>query len=161
MGRIRLAFTAPVVVLCGIAAQGPQPALRIVSPAEGAYITGTVRLVATIDPPASVRDVTQVAFVADGHRVCTIVHPPFECDWHAGERIAEHQVRVVASLRDGSQLVQTVRTRGLIVTEAVDVDVVQVTAVVVDGAGRFVRGLTSRRGKHWRSAGCCRRFRGG
>jgi Ca-activated chloride channel family protein len=86
--------------------------------------------------------VTQVAFFADGHQVCTIIRSPFECEWHAGDRIAEHQIRVAASLRDGRRIVQTVRTRGLTVTETVDVDVVQVTAVVLDGDGRFVRGLT-------------------
>ena len=41
-----------------------------------------------------------------------------------------------------ARLVQNVRTRGLEYTESVDVDVVQVTAIVTDGDGRFVRGLT-------------------
>ena len=40
----------------------------------------------------------------------------------------------------GERLVDTVRTQGLQYSEEVDVDVVQVTAVVTDG-GRFVRGL--------------------
>lgn len=142
MGAIRLSLAAAVGLLWGMGTQGPQPTLRITSPAEDTYLAGPVRLVAVLDPPAAVREVTRVAFFADGHQVCTIVRAPFECEWHAGERIAEHQVRVVATLRDGRLLVQTVRTRGLTVTEAVDVDVVQVTAVVTDSDGRFVRGLT-------------------
>ena len=122
--------------------QDPAPTLRIITPSEGAYITGAVRLSAAIEPGAATRHVTEVAFFADGHQVCTIVQPPFACEWHAGERLTEHQIRVVARLRSGERLVQTARTRGVSVAESVEVDVVQVTAVVTDGAGRFVRGLT-------------------
>jgi len=140
--RLRLASVAPILVLCGVAAQVPEATLRVASPAEGAYVSGAVHLVATVEPAAAARDVSQVAFFADGHQVCTIVRPPFECGWHAGEGVREHQFRAVASLRDGRRLTHTVRTRSLKVTETVDVDVVQVTAVVKDPEGRFVRGLT-------------------
>ena len=139
MGCLRVAV-APLAILY-LTAQSAAPSLRITSPAEGAYLAGPVRLAVVVEPAAAVRDVTQVAFFADGHQVCTIVRSPFECEWHAGDRIIEHQFRVAASLRDGRRIVQTVRTRGLTVTETVDVDVVQVTAVVLDGDGRFVRGL--------------------
>ncbi len=142
MRAVRLALAAPLLVLAVIAAQAPPASLRIVSPAEDTFIVGPVRLVVSIEPASALRDVRQVAFFADGHQVCTIVRPPFECDWHAGERIAEHQLRAVATLRGGGTLVHTVRTRSLTVSESVDVDVVQVTAVVTDGDGRFVRGLT-------------------
>jgi VWFA-related protein len=143
MTSFRSTAVAAIAMLCGIAAaQSPSPAFRIASPSEGAYVAGPVRLIAVVEPAAAARDVTQVAFFADGHQICTIVRAPFECEWHAGEHIAEHNFRAVASLRDGGRLVHTVRTRSLTVTEAVDVDVVQVTAVVTDGNGRFVRGLT-------------------
>lgn len=145
MSPLRVALAAPILIMVTIGAQssqGPSPTLRIASPSEGEYVAGPVRVVAVVEPAAAAREVTQVAFFADGHQICTIVRPPFECEWHAGERIAEHNFRVVAALRRGERLVQTVRTRSLTVTEAVDVDVVQVTAVVTDGDGRFVRGLT-------------------
>jgi VWFA-related protein len=95
-----------------------------------------------IDPPSARNTVVQLTFFADGRQVCALTHSPFECDWDAGERISGHQIRVVAALRNGQRLVQTVRTRGLQYSESVDVDVVQVTAVVTDGAGRFVQGLS-------------------
>jgi VWFA-related protein len=44
-------------------------------------------------------------------------------------------------LKDGRRIARTVRTREVEYTETVDVDVVQVTATVTDGKGRFVRGL--------------------
>jgi Ca-activated chloride channel homolog len=116
------------------------PTLHISAPAEGSYASGPTRLVAAIDPPSRSSEVTQVTFFADGKQVCTVPKPPFQCDWDAGERLIEHQIRVVASLRSGGRLVDTVQTQGVQYSEGVDVDVVQVTAVVTEG-GHFVRGL--------------------
>ena len=142
MRAVRLALAAPLLVLAAVGAQPLHPTLRISAPAEGAYVSGAVRLIAIVDPAAAAGDVIQVAFFANGHQVCTIPRAPFECEWHSGDIIREHLFRAVALLRDGRRLVHTVRTRSLAVSEAVDVDVVQVTAVVTDGEGRFVRGLT-------------------
>jgi VWFA-related protein len=141
MPPLRIVLPASVLLLCGLAAQ-TSPSLRIDSPAEGTYVSGAVTLTATVDPPSSMPEIAQVVFFADGRQVCTMSRPPFECQWHAGDTVAEHMFRAVASLRDGRRLVQTVRTRGVTVSEIVDVDVIQVTAVVTDGTGRFVRGLT-------------------
>lgn len=146
---MRLRVRAPLLALAVAmfaatwpSAQGPGPSLRIASPTNDTYLSGPTRLVAMIDPPAAARDVTRVVFFADGRQVCTSSRQPFECEWEAGDRIAEHQIRAVATLRNGGRLVHTVRTRGLEYAETVDVDVVQVTAVVTDSDGRFVRGLT-------------------
>ena len=138
----RPGLAAPSLLLCGFAAQSVPLTVRIVSPAEGAYVAGGVRIVAVVEPAVVTREIAQMAFFADGHQVCTILRPPFECEWHAGDRIAEHQFRVVATTRKGERVVDTVRTRSLTVSESVDVDVVQVTAVVTDGEGRFIRGLS-------------------
>jgi Ca-activated chloride channel family protein len=73
--------------------------------------------------------------------VCALTHPPFECDWDAGAAITAHQVRAVATLRGGNRIVQTVRTKSVGYVERVDVDVVQVTATVSDGHGKFIRGI--------------------
>jgi Ca-activated chloride channel family protein len=135
--------TAAAVMLAAIAvsAQPAAPVLRIASPTQDAYVSGPVRLVARVDPPALEKTIVQVVFFAAGKQVCTIQRPPFECDWDAGDRIGEHQIRATAVLRDGTRLVGNVRTRGLQHVEVTHVDVVQVTAVVTDGGGRFVRGL--------------------
>jgi Ca-activated chloride channel homolog len=140
MRPMSLVVAAPLL-LCGLAAQSTSPSVRLVTPSEGSYVAGAIRIVAQVDPPGAARDISQVAFFADAHQICTVVKPPFECEWHAGERISEHTLRVVATLRSGTRLVDTVHTRGLTVTEDVDVDVIQITAVVTDGDGRFVRGL--------------------
>lgn len=138
----------PLAVLCavfvaGAAAAPPQAVvrLRIVSPTADAYVAGPVRLVAVLEPADAARDVTQVTFFADGRTVCSVSRLPFECDWNAGDRVLAHQIRAVAEMRDGRRIVHNVRTKELDYTEAVDVDVVQITAVVTDSGGRFVRGL--------------------
>jgi Ca-activated chloride channel family protein len=100
-----------------------------------------VRLTIAFEPSSVAPTVRQVRWFADGRLVCTADAPPFSCDWDAGGRIDEHVIRAVAVLADGPQLVSTVRTKAVEFAEAVDVDVIQVTAVVTDGAGRFVTGL--------------------
>ena len=115
--------------------------IRIASPTADAYVSGPVRLVAVIEPGLSSRDVREFTFFGDGAQVCRLTGPPFECDWNSGERMSAHQVRAVATLKNGTRLVQTVRTREVAFAESVDVDVVQINAVVTDDGGRFVRGL--------------------
>lgn len=120
-------------------AQAPgADALVITSPGEGSYVTGAVLLQARPKAPGSVRSLT---FSADGRTVCTVVRPPFECNWDAGPGLKEHVVRAVATMADGSRLVATSRTRSAGYTESVEVEVVQVTATVTDEGGRFVKGL--------------------
>jgi VWFA-related protein len=119
------------------------PAMRIASPANDSYVMGPVRLVVTFDPLSIARDVRQVRWFADARQVCVAETSPFSCEWDAGEGVKEHALRAVATLKNGERLVATARTRAVEYAEAVDVDVVQVTAVVTDGEGRFVSGLSA------------------
>jgi VWFA-related protein len=123
-----------------VTAQPPAPAaqLKIVSPDNESFVSGPTLLRAMVEPADAVAAVT---FFADGRQVCTLNHPPFECEWDAGAAIAEHQIRAVGSLTPGGRIVSTVRTKGVGFAEKVNVDVVQVTVTVGDGHGKFVRGL--------------------
>jgi VWFA-related protein len=112
--------------------------LTILSPGPDAFVSGPTLLRATIEPQGMA---SSVVFFVDGRLVCTVIRPPFECDWDAGATIDEHQVRVVGNLIRGSRVVETVRTKGVGYAEKVDVDVVQVTVTVSDGHGHFVRDL--------------------
>ena len=118
-----------------------QPGVRITSPADGSYLTGPSRFTIALEPASLAARVQVVRWFADGRQVCTAEAPPFSCEWDAGSRIEEHVIRAVVVLKDGPQLVANVRTKAVEFAETVDVDVVQVTAVVTDGAGRFVTGL--------------------
>jgi Ca-activated chloride channel family protein len=121
-------------------AQAPDGArLAIVSPGANEYVSGPTTLKATVDPPDAAAVVT---FYVDGRQICTLSSPPWECEYDAGKTIAEHQVRVVSSLKAGGpRLVQTVRTKSVGYAERVDVDVVQVTVTVSDGHGKFIPGI--------------------
>ena len=148
-GRAEIRKATPVAMLVVVAvamvcSQAAPVRLRIASPVEGSYLAGTVRLLAEIDPWSAVRDVAKVTLFADGSQVCALTAPPFECEWDAGERIRAHQIRAVATMRDGQRLVQTAMTKDLEYVETVDVDLVQVTTVVTDDRGRFVTGLTKK-----------------
>jgi VWFA-related protein len=119
----------------------PQGSARITSPEDGSYLMGAVRFTIAFDPLSIGSQVRQVRWFADGRQVCAAVTPPFACEWDAGETVKEHVVRAVVLLDGDRQLVATSRTRAVQYAEAVDVDVVQVTAVVTDASGIFVTGL--------------------
>jgi Ca-activated chloride channel family protein len=125
-------------------AQVPDLSIRIVSPGEDTYLSGPVLLKAVIDPPPRAREAQRVLFYADGRLACTTGDTArAECPWDAGAEVKEHLIRVVAELASGDRIVSAVRTKGLDLAESVNVDVVQVTAVVNDG-NRFVKGLDRR-----------------
>lgn len=127
-----------MLVLTGGTVLAQQPQLQIVSPADGSLVSGANVLRATVDPAAAA---TSVVFFVDGRQLCTVGAPPFECAWDAGTTIVAHQIRVVANLSDKRRIARNVRTKELGYTENVEVDVVQVTATVLDGKGHYVKGL--------------------
>jgi Ca-activated chloride channel family protein len=125
------------------AAQTPQPELgiRITSPEPDTYAVGTVPIKAVIQPAHRSSEIARVLIYADGRLVCTLMDPArAECPWDAGPNITSHVLRVVAERVGGGRLVTSIRTKGLDLAEAVNVDIVQVTAVVSD-RGRFIKGL--------------------
>ena len=137
--RVGVAVSLIVAAIMHVSAQTAQ--LRITAPTESTYLAGEVLLRATVEPSSGIGAVIDVTFYADGAKVCAVAAAPFECQWDAGARIKSHQIRVVATLKKGERLVQTVTTRNLEYVENVDVDVVQMTVVVTDDRGRFIPGL--------------------
>jgi Ca-activated chloride channel homolog len=135
------AGAAAVALAAGAVALAQAPAIRITSPTDGTYVTGVARLTLVTDPLSAIRNVDQVRWFADGRLVCTATRAPFSCDWDAGPGITEHQIRAVALFRNGERQIDNVRTAAAEYAEIVEVDVVQITAVVTDREGRFVSGL--------------------
>jgi Ca-activated chloride channel homolog len=127
-----------VALAAGVLIAAQQVKLDILSPTDEAFVSGSTWLRASVEPRGAA---ASVVFFVDGRQMCTVSAPPYECEWEAGRKVVEHQVRVVANLVGGGRVVRTVRTKSLGFTEMVDVDVVQVTVTVADGHGRFVRGL--------------------
>ncbi len=140
--RLAAILVALIALASGQTPPPPAPALRIVSPPDGAYVSGPITLLAAAEPLSIVARIARVSFWADGRQVCTVERPPYECAWDAGDVVVEHLIRAVATLTDGSRLVASARTKKLDHGEIVDVDAVQVTAVITDSRGRFVGGLS-------------------
>ncbi len=143
-GRRRLLLGAGLIAAAILHASAQTAQLHISAPTESTYLAGEVLLRAKVEPPSTLSAVVDVTFFADGAKVCAVTAPPFECQWDAGARIKAHQIRVVATLKSGDRLVQTVTTRNLEYVENVDVDVIQMAVVVTDDHGRFVPGLKQR-----------------
>lgn len=116
----------------------PAATLRVLSPKPATYISGSVMIVAAVEPADAAVD--RMTFFVDGRQICAIDAPPYQCEWNAGSQLHEHQFRVVAYLKGGQRLAESVRTKGSEYVEAVDVEMIQVTVAVLDGE-RFVRGL--------------------
>ncbi len=118
--------------------KAPSPALRILAPSPSTYVSGSVLIRAAIEPADS--PVDRMTFFVDGRQICALDAPPYQCEWNAGSQLHEHQFRVVAYLKGGQRLAESVRTKGSEYVEAVNVDMVHVTVTVTDG-GKFVKGL--------------------
>jgi VWFA-related protein len=125
-----------------LVAQTSPVTIRFISPTAETYLSGPVLLRVAIEPASLIPQVLDVTFYADGRQVCVAEAAKPECAWDAGPTVEEHLIRVVARLRDGSRVVQNVRTKSLGYAEAVTVEIVQVNAVVTDSGGHFVKGLT-------------------
>jgi Ca-activated chloride channel family protein len=143
--RAAAVLTAAIGLLATGSAQPPPPAkpdppatLRILSPAPGSYVSGPVMIRAVIEPVEHAID--RMAFFVDGRQVCAIDAPPYHCEWNAGAQLLEHQFRVVAYLKGGQRLAESVRTKGSEYVEAVKVEMVQLTVSVLDDKG-FVTDL--------------------
>jgi len=131
-------FFAGLLAAAWVAAQAPEPRVRILMPREGDYVSDEVLMEAVVEPRSAI--VERMQFYLDGRLVCTVAVAPFRCAANTGGQITEHHVRVVATLRGGGRPTSVVTTKGLDFAEAVDVDRIKVTAVVLDG-NRFVSGL--------------------
>lgn len=134
-----LTAASALAVLAVVAAETRGAA--IVSPREGMPVAGPVQLEAETRPVEALAEVDEATFFVDGRVVCRLARPPLVCAWNAGRTIDTHLVRLVVRWKDGTRSVATVRTGALSLGERVDVDAVQLTVVVQDDGGRFVRGL--------------------
>jgi Ca-activated chloride channel family protein len=127
-------LTLTPTILLG-ADQGPT--VSITTPQKETVVSGPTPVVVAVSKGAAVKTVS--VFV-NGRLVCTAERPPFGCTWDPGAVVRGHHVRVVATLADGTQVTDNVRTRDVGYTERAQVDAVLVPIIVTD-RGRFVSGL--------------------
>jgi Ca-activated chloride channel family protein len=132
-----LAAAAAVVSL---AAGVQDRAVRITYPPADSIVSGQTRIEATITPPDLVPQVASVVFYANGRLLCTAQRQPFACPWDPGDAVRGNHLRVVATLSDGTQLKDNIRTKDLGYAEQVRTEAILVPVIVTDH-GRFVGGL--------------------
>ena len=114
--------------------------LRINNPTADTAMNGPTRIEIAIEPMSAMASLRTAMISVDGKIACTLEKAPLACTWDAGDIVRVHQIRVVATLADGTRLVQTVRTKDLGVVDQVRADAVLVP-VIVTHDGQFVRGL--------------------
>jgi Ca-activated chloride channel family protein len=132
-----LAAAAAVVSL---AAGVEDRAVRITYPPADSIVSGPTRIEVTITPLDLVPQVSSVVFYANGRLICTAQRQPFACPWDPGDAVRGNHLRVVATLSDGTQLKDNLRTKDLGYAEQVRTDAILVPVIVTDH-GRFVGGL--------------------
>lgn len=137
-----LAAVCLVAVPAGQGGQAAQPRVVFDAPKDGDYVSGAQPVKVHVEPAGTA--VKSVSLSADGNVICTLQSPPFECPWDAGPKVSEHIMRASVLLEDGRRITKTIRTKDGGYVEAVDVDVVQVTATVTDDKGGFVRTLAEK-----------------
>lgn len=143
-GAMRIVVVAlACAAIVGVAQARPaEPrGVTILSPREGVPVAGPLKIEADVRPAGAAGDLVDATVFADGQVVCRLAGLPLRCAWNAGRTIESHFIRVVVRWRDGTRSVHTVRTGALALGEQVDVDAIQVTVVVQDERGRFVRAL--------------------
>jgi len=123
-----------------VPASRPAYGVRLVSPAEGAYISGPTTLEAEASFPAA-DPVARVEFYADDVRVAVVARPPFRATWDAGPEFEPHLVRAVALSASGERAAAEVRTRRLVPGQRLEVSVVTVYATVRDKGRGYVTNL--------------------
>ena len=116
------------------------PGVRIISPDNGAYVSGRVLLEAQVTA-AGDDPVVRVDFLVNSITIASLEQPPFQVLHDFGETVEARFIQVIAFTAAGRQLQATVTTRRLVVHQTTGIDLVNVFATVQDGRGRYVMNL--------------------
>jgi Ca-activated chloride channel family protein len=86
----------------------------------------------------------QLDVFVDGRKLGTVMEPPWQLSWQAGDALRAHDISV--ALRRGGREVASARVRTLSAgfSSKVNADVVTVAPIVTDRHGRYVPGLTAK-----------------
>ena len=123
-----VAFLAAVMIALPVGAQiGGQPTVEITSPAPHAPAFGVIVVHADVVSPAPLRS---VECVVDGRSLGSLKKPPFRWQVDVGEDNEERVIEVIAETYVGGKAHKELRTPRIEVDEVLDVELLQVYAVV-------------------------------
>jgi Ca-activated chloride channel family protein len=121
------------------AAQGD---VRFVAPRPRSTALGETQVEVVVTPPEGA-EVANLIVRVDGEPLATLSRPPWTLTWDAGDGARSRLLEAVATFTDGTRAQATVRTSRLRINAVEEVDLVNLYAVVRDGRGRYVEGLTA------------------
>ena len=147
MCNLRKLIARTVVAGCALATLAPavladDVGVRFVTPRPRATALGETAVEVEVTAPAGV-DVVEVSIRVDGEPLATLDRPPWSLSWDAGDGARSRVLEAVATFTDGSTARATVRTSRLRINAVEEVDLVNLYAIVRDGRGRYVEGLTA------------------
>jgi Ca-activated chloride channel family protein len=128
-------------IVAGTGSEEPEHlSVRILSPAEGSFISGPTALEAEVSSvPAD--PVARVEFYVDDVRVASVPRPPYRTSWDAGAEFNPHRVRAVAITASGRRAAAEVFTRRLVPDERTRVEVVTLYASVREKGRGYITDL--------------------
>jgi Ca-activated chloride channel family protein len=118
----------------------PRYRVRLLSPAEGSFLSGRARLEAEASFPSD-DPVARVDFFVDDVRVGSALRPPYRVDWDAGPEFLPRRVRAVAISASGERAAHEVVTRRLVPDQQDRVEVVMVYATVREKGRGYLTNL--------------------
>jgi len=120
---------------------GADASIEFVRPRNLATAVGKTVIELRVRPPESAR-VENVLVLVDGRKIATLVSPPWEVSWDAGDSIEPHFLEAVLVLSDGAHLRASARTSALRIDQYEQVSLVNLYATVRDKQLSYVADLT-------------------
>ena len=96
----------------------------------------------TVEVQVVASAVERLEILVDGVAVATLTSPPWTAEWDAGDGARGHRVEAVLFLTDGSAVRSAVRTSPLRINASLEVNLVNLYPLILDGSGAYVGGLT-------------------
>ncbi|HJO04403.1 MAG TPA: Ig-like domain-containing protein, partial [Acidobacteriota bacterium] len=141
--RFAVVVFALLVAAAPVASQQGDLQVRIVSPENDTYVSGTTTIRLEVNQVADTA-IARVTIRVDGSVLAVLEEPPWEVEWNAGEEFNQHVVDAEVVDVTGREDADTVLTRDLeTAVFRAEVNAVLLYVSALDGGGRYVPGLAA------------------
>jgi len=132
----RVAPWLMVMALCALPAAAQT--VEIVTPRHLSTALGPT----TVEVKVVASAVERLEILVDGMAVAALTSPPWTAEWDAGNGARGHRVEAVLYLTGGSAVRSSVRTSPLRINASLEVNLVNLYPLILDGSGAYVADLT-------------------
>jgi VWFA-related protein len=130
-----------VVAIALCAGSAMAQAVEIANPRHLSTVLGPTTVEVRVVVPAT-SAVERLEIRVDGEALATLTAPPWTTEWDAGDGSRGHRIEAVLYLADGPSVRSAVRTSPLRINASLEVNLVSLYPLVLDGSGSYVAGLT-------------------